>query len=101
MNAQVIALVNQKGGVGKSASCVNLGVRLAQADGEAGLGVYVNQQNLLPGLGQSYAEIDTTCRFSHTALLIDKGDDLGVHGSLPPNIGFPHRELGMKKENTA
>ena len=31
MNAQVIALVNQKSGMGKSISCVNLGVGLAQA----------------------------------------------------------------------
>lgn len=32
MNAQVIALVNQKSGLGKSTSCVNLGVGLAQAE---------------------------------------------------------------------
>ena len=31
MNAQIIALVNQRGGVGKSTSCANLGVGLAQA----------------------------------------------------------------------
>ena len=31
MNAQVLALVNQKGGTGKSTSCVNLGIGLAMA----------------------------------------------------------------------
>lgn len=57
---------------------------MAQADGKAGLGIYVNHQNLLSGLGQPNAEIYATGGFSHTALLIDQGDDLGVHGYQLP-----------------
>ena len=60
---------------------VRLGI--AQAAGEVGLGSRVNQQDFLSSLGQSHAEIYTICRFSHTALLIDKDGDWGVHGSLP------------------
>ena len=31
MNAEIIAIVNQKGGVGKSFSCINIGIGLARA----------------------------------------------------------------------
>lgn len=63
------------------------GVRLgmAQAGGKAGLGIAINNQHLFSGLGKSHAEIHTTGSFSHTVLLIDQSDDLGVHGSRPPS----------------
>ena len=51
MNAQVIALVNQKGGVGKSTGCVNLGVGLAQAGKKVLLVDVDPQANLTISLG--------------------------------------------------
>mgnify|MGYP006919852443 FL=1 len=60
-------------------------LRMAPADGETGLGVTIDQEDLLSALGQSYTEIYASCRFSHTALLIDQSDDLGIHGSQPPS----------------
>ena len=55
MNAQIIALVNQKGGVGKSTSCVNLGVGLAQA-----------------GKKVLLVDVDPKCRIRHCASYAEK-----------------------------
>ena len=55
MNAQVIALVNQKGGVGKSTNCVNLGVGLAQ----------IGQKVLL-------VDVDPKCRIRHLGSYAEK-----------------------------
>ena len=53
MNAQVIAVVNQKGGTGKSTTCANLGIGLAQA-GKKVLVVDVDPQaSLSISLGHS------------------------------------------------
>ena len=57
---------------------------IAQTDCKAGLWITIDQENFFPSLSQSCAEIYTACRFCDTALLIDQGNDLGVHGFSTP-----------------
>lgn len=45
------------------------------------------------GLGPSSAEICTIGRFSRTTLMIDYGDDLGVHGFRSPSINTVYRKI--------
>ena len=60
---------------------VRLGI--AQADGQAGLGVSVHQQDLLPGLGQPYPQVGAGGRLADAAFLVGDGDDLRVHSVSP------------------
>jgi len=57
MNAQIIAVVNQKGGVGKSTTCVNLGIGLAQAGKKVALVDFDPQASMTVSLG--YRQPDT------------------------------------------
>ena len=53
MNAQVIAVVNQKGGTGKSTTCANLGIGLAQAGKKVLVADVGPQASLSISLGHS------------------------------------------------
>ena len=55
---------------------VRLGV--AQADGQAGLGVCVHQQHLFSGLSQPDPQVRAGGRFANAAFLVGDGDDLRV-----------------------
>lgn len=88
MNAQVIALVNQKGGVTKSTSCVNLGVGLAQAGKKVLLVDCDPQASLTISLG--YSQPDT--------LPITLSDMMGkvlTDQPISPGEGILHHKEGV------
>lgn len=56
MNTQIIALVNQKGGVSKTTSCMNLGIGLAQEGNKVLMVDFDPQASLTVGMGNPYPD---------------------------------------------
>ena len=53
-------------------------IMLAEADGQAALRICVYEQNFLLSTGKTDAEVQSSCRLSDAALLVDYGNDFCV-----------------------
>lgn len=71
MKAQVIAIANQKGGVGKTNTCASLGIGLAQAGKRVSLVNAMSRETIL----RQYLD---TVRNQYTHILIDCQSSLGM-----------------------
>ncbi len=108
MNAQVVALVNQKGGVGKSTTCVNLGVGLAQAGKKVLLIDCDPQASLSISLGHSKPDtLPVTLSDMMGKVLNDQpiapGEGILHHAEgidlMPSNIQLCRRQNAPKKKS--
>lgn len=109
--SQIIAILNQKGGVGKTTTAINLGAYLAKAGKKVLVVDFDPQGNATSGLGLNKESIETSSydilfRPSEIVTAIQETDIAGLN-IIPTNTGLaaaevelvdrPSRELLLKK----
>ena len=101
--ATVIALCNQKGGVGKTTTAINLGAALAELDRRVLLLDFDPQGSLAVGLGINPHELDTSIYnvlMERDTSIADVLVDTGVKGMdlVPSNIDLSAAEVALVGE---
>lgn len=101
MSAQIIAVSNQKGGIGKTTTCINLGIGLAKAGKKVLLVDADPQASLTIGLGNPQPDTFPVTLADLLKKVLTDDPILPREGILhrPEGVDLMHRKQKRRKKN--